>query len=335
MMMVTRTDKEQWPGQMLWNQHMTEDHFDDVMNELNWAIMFEWSEDDIRQYCQAEAEVCELRGNFNWTEEPLPDDILAMLPVAARSAYARVRAWLAGEGCVCDHNPFPGCFCEDIVKPTIKAINWFCCFIDEVLVYRRCNLRLAKLPDDHRMRSWLPQEDQVRKVTAPMHRAYRLFVALDELGWSRETNYPDGVRASLWRASINSFLAGAEGLLPPAAENYWEVARHSIDHVLEIHAHDPKPPHPVLWLPRYKQWTIAKARNGYAVPSELRLSGPKRPDESWDEIEPLQASLEDLLRAYITFLFPYSREYSIAYYLRHCVYSVSTPLPEYVRDATQ
>ena len=320
-MMVTGLHKERWPGQMLFSEQLTEMHFDEVMNLLNWAILFEWSEDDIRQYRQAEAKACELRGNFNWTEEPLPDDIIAMLPVDARSAYARVRTWLAGEECQCDSHPWPACFCEDIVEPIINVVNRECRFIDEVLVYRRCNLRLANLPADDRMRSWLPQKVDIRKVTAPVHRSHRLLVALDELGWSRDPEYPDGVRASLWRASINSFLGGAQGLLPPAAVSYWEAARNAVDHVLEIEAHAPRPPHPTHKYPRYNEWTIAKTRAGYAVPSELRLSGPKKPNGSWDEIEPLQANLEDLLRSYITVLFGYSMEYSIVDYLDRRIYS--------------
>ena len=82
----------------------------------------------------------------------------------------------------------------------------------------------------------MPSRGASNRVAAQHHRLRRLIIAADELRWSRDSQLPDGMRASQWRASIGDFVEGADGLLSEEAVAYWGAARIALRHVLELDA---------------------------------------------------------------------------------------------------
>ena len=289
------------------DRQVVESHIDRVMFDLHSAILFKWSGDDVKSFHQAIDYTLKERDHFYWTEDELHGHVVNLLPVAARTAYHEVRAWLEGN-CLCEFDTY--CSCEDLVGDVVERIDGHCWFISEVLATRQSLIRVTRLPLRDRMRSWMPSRGASNTVAAPRHRLRRLFIAAEELRWSRDSQLPDGARASLWRASIGDFVEGAYGLLSEEAEAYWGAARIALRHVLELDArnrHDlPKDDRHRADLPKPGVWTRGKTHKGFTVPDdELRLLGPGLRGMgrvSWNDIEPMQSALHDLIRCYIAFI---------------------------------
>lgn len=311
----------EWERQRDLSDELVDDYFVELWGELYSAVMFEWSKDDYGRYIQAKDHALAGNGHFDWWGTPLSVDASSLLPAAARSTYDRVRELRGSfrDACAPSLHVTEGyCFCEWHFDIIADVMGYWLEAIDVMFDIRRSVLRIAHYPPASRMSSWVPTVESGITVAEPFARLKRLGIALNSVHWSRNPNFPDDVRATIFRASIGDFVAGAKHLLTEAAEDYWEVVRNALAHLLELDTRHRKidfpPDYPSAVYQRSArddtpwrgEWTLAKARGdmgGRDVPSDIPLRSLSwYTGKSQSYVDRWSVVLHDLIHYYMAFI---------------------------------